>query len=316
VLNRKKPLTLSMMRGLSKGLGIPADILLNEQGAGFHENYPELKWHKFPMAEMIKRGWIESDDYSVGKNEELIRSLIGRAGGFECINTAFMRQGSGARMNAKADKYAVSAWCLRVLELAKAKTLTRTYKKGALNSAILKEIPRLSYFVDGPVLAREYLEKQGIRLVILPHLPKTYMDGAAMLLPDGSPVVGLTLRYDRVDYFWFSLLHELVHISKHLSKNKKIIIDDFDMRKLEKDSLDRTEKEADELASSSMFPDKYWERLKSMEIISLKEIKDAAEQFKINPAIIAGRIRFERNNYHLFTKLIGQGTVRKMFFCH
>ncbi|NJL20730.1 MAG: hypothetical protein HC895_07860 [Leptolyngbyaceae cyanobacterium SM1_3_5] len=44
------------------------------------------------------------------------------------------------------------------------------------------------------------------------HLPQTYLDGAALLLPDGTPVVALTLRYDRIDNFWFVLLHELGHI--------------------------------------------------------------------------------------------------------
>src|SRR6056297_1563828 len=35
VLNRKRPLTLSMMRGLHRGLGIPAEVLLQESGAEF-----------------------------------------------------------------------------------------------------------------------------------------------------------------------------------------------------------------------------------------------------------------------------------------
>ena len=73
-------------------------------------------------------------------------------------------------------------------------------------SAMLKDIARLSYFENGPRLAREYLAKSGIRLVVVPHLAKTYLDGGAMLLPDGVAVVGLTLRYDRIDNFWFSLI--------------------------------------------------------------------------------------------------------------
>jgi hypothetical protein len=37
---------------------------------------------------------------------------------------------------------------------------------------------------------------------------KTYLDGAACRTRNGAPVVALTLRYDRADYFWFALLHE------------------------------------------------------------------------------------------------------------
>jgi HTH-type transcriptional regulator/antitoxin HigA len=254
-----------------------------------------------------------ADNYSIDRNEELMRPFIDRAGGLAAVSAALLRQGYSARMNAKADKYAVSAWCLRVLELANARALKQTYEKGMLNSAALKEIARLSYFSNGPILAREYLEKQGIHLIFVSHLLRTYLDGAAMLLPNGSPVVGLTLRYDRIDHFWFSLIHELVHITRHLTGDKQIIVDDFDLRKHEHDGLDRAEQEADELASSSLIPRRDWERISAMDPISSKEVKSIAEKLKIHPAIIAGRIRFERNNYRLLTKLVGQGELRKLF---
>lgn len=53
--------------------------------------------------------------------------------------------------------------------------------------------------------------KHHIHLVCLEPLPRTHLDGAALQLADGTPVIGLTLRYDRVDNFWFCLLHELAH---------------------------------------------------------------------------------------------------------
>lgn len=313
VLNGIKSLTLSMMRGLNKGLGIPAEVLLNEPGADFPDGFSDLEWNRFPVVEMVKRGWLPADDYSLEQNEELMRALIGRAGGFERVSAAFLRQGLSARMNAKADRYAVSAWCLRVLELANERPLEKKYKKGTLTGSSLREIARLSYFRDGPLLAREYLEKQGIRLMIVSHLPKTYLDGAAMLLSDGAPVIGLALRYDRLDNFWFSLLHELIHVARHLSRDKQIIVDDFDLRKHDRNGLDRAEQEADELASSSLIPDKYWKQISSMDPISSLEVQELAEKLKIHPAIIAGRIRFERNNYHLLTRLVGQGKLREMF---
>ncbi len=313
ILNRKKTLTLSMMRGLNKGLGIPAEILLHEPGAGFPDDFSDIDWNKFPITEISKRGWLEDDDYRSEQSEEVMRAFISRAGGFESVSEAFLRQGFSARMNAKADRFSVTAWCLRVMELANRKSLKNSYEKGILSNSVLKEIARLSYFGEGPLLAREYLEKQGIHLIFVSHLPKTYLDGAAMLLPDGTPVVGLTLRYDRIDNFWFSLLHELVHIAKHLSKIKKIIIDDFELRKHEGKNLDRIEQEADELAASSLIPAKSWKEISVKDPISSEEVREMAEKLKIHPAIIAGRIRFERKNYHLLPKLVGQGMLREMF---
>ena len=41
VLNGKRPLTLAMMRGLHKGLGIPAEVLLAEPGGQFPVTFPD-----------------------------------------------------------------------------------------------------------------------------------------------------------------------------------------------------------------------------------------------------------------------------------
>lgn len=103
--------------------------------------------------------------------------------------------------------------------------------KDSIKHNVFQEIARLSYFENGPLLAREYLEKQGIHLIVVSHLPKTYLDGAAKLMPDGTPVIGLTIRHDRIDNFWFCLLHELTHVAKHLSGSAPIIIDDLDENK-------------------------------------------------------------------------------------
>ena len=62
--------------------------------------------------------------------------------------------------------------------------------------------------------ATKFLAKHGVHLVCLEHLPRTNLDGAALQLPDSTPVVGLRLRYDRLDNFWFCLPHELTHIGR------------------------------------------------------------------------------------------------------
>jgi HTH-type transcriptional regulator/antitoxin HigA len=83
----------------------------------------------------------------------------------------------------------------------------------------LNNLAQLSYLDVGPKLAREFLNKSGIHLVIERHLPRTHLDGAATKLPDGSPLVALTLRHDRLDNFWFTLFHELAHVGLHLDQD-------------------------------------------------------------------------------------------------
>lgn len=313
VINGKRPLTLAMMRSLNRSLGIPAEVLLREPGAGFPEGMQDVAWHRFPIAEMTKRCWLPKGKHLKENAEELMRSFIAQAGGLEVVSPAFFRQGKGARYNCKMDPYALTAWCIRVLAIAKNNPLKRKYKKGSIKQSTLQEIARLSYFEDGPLLAKEYLQKSGIHFIVVPHLPKTYLDGAAMLMPDGTPVIGLTLRYDRIDNFWFCLLHELAHVSRHLTSTERIIIDDLDLRGHDADREDKSEKEADEMTRDGLIPNKIWAKNPLKGKTTAEKITALAEKLRVHPAIIAGRVRYERTNYRLLSKLVGSGQVRKHF---
>jgi HTH-type transcriptional regulator/antitoxin HigA len=313
VLNGKRQLTLVMMRALNKGLSISAEVLLKEPGANFPDEIQIMEWSRFPVVEMAKRHWIPEMDDIKEKAEELIRDFIAQAGGLKTVSTVFLRQGRSDRYNPKMDRYALTAWCIRVLTLALKNPMKTKYIKGSVKLNTLQEVARLSYFNNGPLLAREYLEKHGIHLITVPHLPKTYLDGASILLPDETPVIGLTLRYDRIDNFWFCLLHELAHVSKHLSASERIIVDDLDLRKNEVEAKDKIEKEADEMALDGLIPKKFWDKKLIEEKATTAEVYALAEKLKIHPAIIAGRIRYEKNNYKLLSKHIGNKQIRKHF---
>ena len=313
VLNGKRPLTLSMMRGLHKGLGIPAEVLLKEPGGQFPTTPPDVEWSRFPLREMAKRGWVAMVDGMRERAEEVMRPFVEAAGGLDALSVPLFRQGISGRLNAKADKYAVSAWCMRVSALALKNPLGTPFQKKNLALSTLKDIARLSYFQDGPLLAREYLSKQGIQLIVVPHLAKTYLDGGAMLLPDGKAIVALTLRHDRLDNFWFTLLHELAHLSRHLSEECRLIVDDLDLRGQNGDGRDDTENQADEMASTALIPKSHWPELDAEKAPKAADVISLAAKLKIHPAPIAGRIRFKQKNYRLFSKLIGRDQVRKLF---
>lgn len=313
VLNGKRSLTLAMMRGLHKGLGIPAEVLLKEPGGQFPTTLPDVQWSRFPRLEMEKRGWLTPVKGMRGRAEEVMSPFVEASGGFDAVPAIFFRQGIAGRLNAKADKYAVSAWCLRIAALALKKPLETRFRKEKLTLSALKDIARLSYFTDGPLLAREYLAKQGIHLIVVPHLTKTYLDGSAMLLPGGEAIIALTLRHDRLDNFWFTLLHELAHLARHLSEKCRLIVDDLDLRRPDKDGQDQSESEADDMACAALIPKRYWPVLDAGEVSKEADVLSLATKLKIHPASIAGRIRFKRNNYRIFSELVGRGQVRKLF---
>jgi len=316
ILSRKRNLSLSMIRALSKGLGIPSDVLLRESETLSTEDDPHLEYDKFPLREMAKRGWIPKMPDIESRGEEIIKELIRKAGGMKAVECCFFRRSKGARENAKNDTYALTAWCLRILEIANEKTLMSQYNSGSIDGAFLRDIAKLSYFENGPLLAKEYLEKHGIHLVVLTHLSKTYLDGAVIFPPNKNPVIGLTLRYDRIDNFWFCLLHELAHLSKHLGLNNNgLIIDDLDLRKYGDNTEDSIERQADDLAKEALVPAELWATtdISNNDVPEQLQIKELATKIKIHPAIIAGRIRYETNNYRKFSAMLGHGEVRKHF---
>lgn len=188
------------------------------------------------------------------------------------------------------------------------------YKPGTVTLEFLRELARLSWSAEGPGLAREYLAKHGIPLVTVAHLPRTYLDGAALKLADGTPVIGLTLRYDRVDNFWFCLLHELAHVGRHMDMNgEAAFVDDLTLRGVEGSREDPTEIQADEWAEEALIPLAIWETSAVRRQATPIAVINLANAMRIHPAIVAGRVRHERRNYRLLSQFVGTGEVRSHF---
>jgi HTH-type transcriptional regulator/antitoxin HigA len=129
---------------------------------------------------------------------------------------------------------------------------------------------------------------------------------------DGTPVVGMTLRYDRIDYFWFCLLHELAHIGRHMPKeSNNLFVDDLSLR--ERDHVDdKQEAEADEWAQDALIPPSLWERHLLRTQPTGQNVIALAREADVHPAIVAGRVRYEEDNYRLLSQFVGSGEVRKL----
>ena len=173
----------------------------------------------------------------------------------------------------------------------------------------MREVAQLSVYEDGPRRAQAHLRERGIALVIERHLPRTHLDGAALCFRDGRPVIGLTLRYDRIDNFWFSLMHELAHVGRHLDCDEnELFIDDLSLA-----AGDRLEEEADRMAQDALIPPRFWESNPMRDGATVLAVYDLAREAGVHPAVIAGRVRHERGNYRLLSQLVGSGKVRRQF---
>jgi len=309
VLSGKRPLSLSMIRKLTTGLGIPAEVLLKEPQAELPSEDTLSIARNFPIAEMLKRGWFGSFDGTAADARNQLEDLLvdfagplGRDAMLACLNRQQVRQGS------KQDAHALSAWRIRVATVALQESLPN-YKPGTVTEDFLSELARLSYLSQGPCLAKEFLAKSGIHLVCERHLPKTHLDGAAIKLPTGAPVVALSLRYDRLDNFWFTLFHELAHVALHLDQdNIEAFFDD-----LTQSASDKFEKEADAFATNALIPKSEWKKARLTHESSPVAVAAFAERLRISPAIPAGRLRYESGDYTKFKQLVGQRKVRSLF---
>jgi HTH-type transcriptional regulator/antitoxin HigA len=312
VLGGKRPLTMQMARALHSNLGIPADVLLQQAGGELPNALEGIDWKRFPLAEMAKRGWIEKRRNLLDHAEEVMRDLIARAGGEHVLPAALYRKNNRTRANAKTDSYALKAWCWEVLARVSAKRPPVAYKRGTVDPRFLRKVAKLSWSAEGPRLAVEFLANHGIAVVCLEHLPRTHLDGAALQLADGTPVIGLTLRYDRLDNFWFCLLHELAHVGRHMDSAKhEVFIDDLTLREVKGLRRDPKEEEADEWAQNGLIPKAVWQTSRVKDHASPIAVMELAQQLEIHPAIVAGRIRHESRNFRLLSHFVGTGEVRR-----
>lgn len=303
VLNGKRKLTVEMIRAISIGLNIPVEILIAPVQARDSSD-SEIDWKKFPIKEMEKRGWI---NVSTKKDITSVIDDFFNSVGLNFSTVAYKRTLHGEAYSPQT-KFALNAWLARVVQKSRLnrESLNR-YDSNLIDKDFLRKVAQLSWFNDGPIQAIQLLQNFGISIVIEPQLKGTRVDGACLKDSDGTPIIALTLRYDRLDNFWFTLLHELAHVMKHLDRQDTFVDD------LEHDSVDQMEAEANRLAKEAFIPRGMWKTTEAFIKPSYATIEKLSKELHIHPAIIAGRLRQEKNDYTLFNDLIGLNQIKNLF---
>lgn len=303
ILSRKRPLTLSMIRALHEHLDIPPALLISEP-APSPDGPNALDVEEVPAELLVARRWVPS----TADAKDWIQRLLAPAG-----SPAYLKHTLTVGVSKRTNRTNLWLWLARVRELADSRThLHGRYRPENLKEDTIAYLVRLSWMERGPQLAKEFLEEKGIALVIEPHLPNTWLDGAALIGRHGLPIIGMTLREDRLDNFWFTLVHECIHVWKHLGASGYRAISDEHIEKPDTDTI-AIEKEANSLAAEILLPRGVWRRSDAYLNPSAESIQQLAAKLQVHPAIVAGRLRFERENYALFTKLVGLHQVRICF---
>ncbi|MDZ4077388.1 XRE family transcriptional regulator [Hydrocarboniphaga sp.] len=253
-----------------------------------------------------EHGWIQpnssSDDSDIN---QLMRSITEHV---EVHGTPSLLR-TGLNVVDHSEDWTLLSWKAQVSRQAKTIIGSEKLQYRPLDVSWLMELVRLSRFEDGPRRAAKLLLQHGIVLVAEGHIPGMSVDGAAFLV-DGIPVIGMTLRRDYLDSFWFTLMHEVAHVILHYRTGLASgFFDDA-----EAPHIDEMEAEANAFASSLLVPEEVWSRSPARITKTAEPVERLAAQLGISPTIIFGRIRMERKNYALFSDKIGKGKVREQFF--
>ncbi len=248
-------------------------------------------------SELIDRGWINN------KNDL----------------ASFYYLLSNARFNDNAKLYRKAetsndakclVWMAKVSKTARFfLAATKVPKFSGVNVDFLSHIAKLSVDETIPVHLPHILAEHGIILIYEPSLPGMKLDGVVFRLESGHPVIGMSFRYSRLDYFWFTLMHELAHIQLHLERLDEPIFDNLD-----EDDSGTIEVQANRLAKNSFVPRSIWRNCAPKYQRSEEVLIDFAREIGIHPAIVAGMLRKDANSYTLYSSIVNSVNVRDMVF--
>jgi HTH-type transcriptional regulator/antitoxin HigA len=296
---------------LREVLGIDADELLKLQ-ASFELKKAELEFRPdpalntramvfgdIPVGDMIARGWLKGVDdlWDSRLNGSLCHFF-----GVSSVEEIEILPHAAKKTDVTGDATPTQiTWLYRVKQIAR-QTLVAKYSQSAVADA-MKELKPLLNSAEAARKVPKVLAESGIRFVVVESLPSAKIDGVCFWLDDKSPVIGMTLRFDRIDNFWFVLRHELEHvIRKHGQAAAMLDVGLEGERAGTGDSIPEEERVANEAAAEFCVPQKqlkHFIQVKSP-FFAERDIRGFAATYKIHPGLVAGQLQHKMERYDLF----------------
>ncbi len=187
----------------------------------------------------------------------------------------------------ESDIGAITAW-LRMGEIEAEKMSIPKFNEAKFKKS-LNEIRNLSVLPPcefEPEL-QALCSEAGVKLALVPAVPKAHVSGVARWLNRHSPLIQLSLYGKTNDKFWLAFFHEAAHILLHAGDKRSIFLDS-----LSDDSDDSTqEKEANQWAADKLIPQSNIDNL--FEVRTADEIEYFARSINIHPGIVVGRLQHE-----------------------
>ena len=302
IVNGKRAISLDIATELGEAFGTGLEYWMNleriyrsflksKEGHSVFARRAKL-YAKAPVGEMKKRNWIKpSNDWSVLEQEVLhlleINSLDEQP-------RVFSHAAKKATPYEEAITPAQTAWFFRARDLARgiqagkfsddsfANTMNKV-KSLLINPEDIRQVPKI-------------LAEGGIRFLVVENIAHSKIDGACFWLDEYSPVIAMTIRYDRLDNFWYVASHECGHIKNRDGLNQEYPIIDVNLVGEEatpfSDKSD-IEQRADLFAQSTLIDQAALEHwiARTAPLYSKMKITAFARMNHIHPALVLGQLQ-------------------------
>jgi len=295
IINGKRAISVDIASCLAAAFGTTAQFWMNLETS--YQLWMETKadakisrkarlYASVPVNELVKRGWIETST-DIDVLEDRVLHFLDR----ESLDEPSRLMYASKKSTEKATPAQV-AWVHRAKQLA---SCVRAEKFSRESFAIaLKKLKELRKNAEDIRDVARILADGGIRLILIEGLPKGKIDGATFWLDEYSPVVVLSIRYDRLDYFWFALMHELGHVANRDALELPIL----DVNLVGDDTTafedkSEIEKRADQFAEGFLVENVEIEKFirRYSPLYSKQKIKNFSARVGVHPAIVLGQLQ-------------------------
>lgn len=306
LISGKRAITPETARGLAEAFGMSAEYWMNLESqyqlskikAANHDVARKAHlYSNFPVREMIRRGWVR-----VSENLEVLEQQFCKFFNIPNINVQPSLNHHAKKTHANLDVTPLQlAWLFRVRAMATQQVVSAYSREN-----LLAAVEKLKMLLLAPEETRHVpriLAEAGVRLVFVESMPGSKLDGATFWLADDKPVIGMTLRFDRIDNFWFVLRHEIEHILREDGKAEDEAVIDTEIGYETKD-LPECEVRANEAGADFCISSEQIENFvaRVQPYFSEQKVLLFAQRINVHPGLVVGQLQRKLNRHDFLRK--------------
>lgn len=308
LLQEKQGISADMAKALGEAFDVPAEFFANLQQAydlsRARTPDPSVAARRdmqstYPVREMIVRGWIQLSDTALLESQLATFFEVGSSGDIPYMAHAAKK----SRYEERDVPAPQLAWLFRVRQIARSISAPQ-YSEKALRDALI-ELETLLIAPEEVRHVPRILTAAGIRFTIVEKLPDAKIDGVCFWLDEHSPVIGMSLQYDRIDNFWFVVRHEIEHVLRRHGRHQEMIDTDLEGKDgSTDDSVSDEERMANAAASNFCAPadrmDSFMRRKRPF--YYEKDVVAFSRTLNRHPGIVIGQMRRRLSRYDYLTR--------------